>query len=147
MLEGMKAGDGWRVPPNPCPPDASEVDLKWILPRRLTQSVKCAETPLRLRNGELILPRSFVYCTRLAPGDPFRQFAERARHEPGWRYYEIDASHSPHVTAPETLRQKYRAHAPPLGRRRRNRQAVLFLVETDFITGDCIRVDGGRHLY
>jgi pimeloyl-ACP methyl ester carboxylesterase len=103
MLEGMKAGDGWRIPPNPCPPDTSEADLKWILPRRLPQSVKCAETPLRLRNGELVLPRSFVYCTRVAPGDPFRQFAERARHEPGWRYYEIDASHSPHVTASEAL--------------------------------------------
>jgi hypothetical protein len=71
--------------------------------RRLPESLKCAETPLRLRSGELVLPRSFVYCTRVAPGDPFRLFAERARHEPGWRYYEIDASHSPHVTAPEAL--------------------------------------------
>lgn len=26
-------------------------------------------------------------------------------------------------------------------------KAALFLVETDFITGECIRVDGGRHLY
>jgi NAD(P)-dependent dehydrogenase (short-subunit alcohol dehydrogenase family) len=26
-------------------------------------------------------------------------------------------------------------------------KAVLFLIETDFITGECIRVDGGRHLY
>jgi NAD(P)-dependent dehydrogenase (short-subunit alcohol dehydrogenase family) len=26
-------------------------------------------------------------------------------------------------------------------------KAVLFLVESDFITGECIRVDGGRHLY
>ena len=25
-------------------------------------------------------------------------------------------------------------------------KAVLFLVDTDFITGECIRVDGGRHL-
>jgi hypothetical protein len=23
--------------------------------------------------------------------------------DPGWRYYEIDASHSPNVTAPEAL--------------------------------------------
>jgi hypothetical protein len=66
-------------------------------------SVKCAETPLRLQNGELVLPRSFVYCTRIMPGDPFRQFGERAKREPGWRYYEIDASHSPQVTAPEAL--------------------------------------------
>ena len=26
-------------------------------------------------------------------------------------------------------------------------KTVLFLVETNFITGECIRVDGGRHLY
>ncbi len=26
-------------------------------------------------------------------------------------------------------------------------KAVIFLVETEFITGECIRVDGGRHLY
>jgi NAD(P)-dependent dehydrogenase (short-subunit alcohol dehydrogenase family) len=26
-------------------------------------------------------------------------------------------------------------------------KTVLFLIETDFITGECIRVDGGRHLY
>jgi len=25
-------------------------------------------------------------------------------------------------------------------------RAVLFLVETDFVTGECLRVDGGRHL-
>jgi len=26
-------------------------------------------------------------------------------------------------------------------------RTVLFLIETDFITGECIRVDGGRHLF
>jgi NAD(P)-dependent dehydrogenase (short-subunit alcohol dehydrogenase family) len=26
-------------------------------------------------------------------------------------------------------------------------KTVLFLIETDFVTGECIRVDGGRHLY
>ncbi len=26
-------------------------------------------------------------------------------------------------------------------------KAVLFLCDTDFVTGECIRVDGGRHLY
>ncbi|MGH7986334.1 MAG: SDR family NAD(P)-dependent oxidoreductase [Candidatus Acidiferrales bacterium] len=26
-------------------------------------------------------------------------------------------------------------------------KAVLFLIETDFVTGECIRVDGGRHLH
>jgi NAD(P)-dependent dehydrogenase (short-subunit alcohol dehydrogenase family) len=26
-------------------------------------------------------------------------------------------------------------------------KTVLFLVDSDFITGECLRVDGGRHLY
>jgi NAD(P)-dependent dehydrogenase (short-subunit alcohol dehydrogenase family) len=40
--------------------------------------------------------------------------------------------------------------ATPLGRwggAEEIAKAVLFLVETDFVTGECIRVDGGRHLY
>jgi hypothetical protein len=58
---------------------------------------------LRLHGGELTLPRSYVYALRATPADTFRPFAERAKSEPGWRYHEIDASHSPHVTAPDTL--------------------------------------------
>lgn len=40
--------------------------------------------------------------------------------------------------------------ATPLGRwggAQEIAKAVLFLIETDFVTGECIRVDGGRHLY
>lgn len=103
MLESVKAGDGWRLPPNPLPPDTLEADLKWIAERRLPQSVKCFEMPLRLRHGDLTLPRSYVYCTRVAPVDFFGPFAERAKTERGWRYNEIDASHAPFITAPETL--------------------------------------------
>jgi hypothetical protein len=33
----------------------------------------------------------------------FRQFADRARSEPGWSYHEIDASHNPHITCPDVL--------------------------------------------
>ena len=33
----------------------------------------------------------------------FRQFASRARSEPGWTCHEIDASHNPHITCPELL--------------------------------------------
>jgi hypothetical protein len=58
---------------------------------------------LRLTGGELTLPRSYIYCQRATQADTFRPFANRAKSEPGWRYHEIDASHSPHVTAPEAL--------------------------------------------
>src|SRR5438309_2147789 len=81
MQEGVKAGDGWRVPPNPTPPDTSEADVKWIAARRLPQSIKCFEMALRLRDADDGLPRSYIYCTRAAPGDVFRPFAERAKSE------------------------------------------------------------------
>ena len=59
--------------------------------------------PLHLSGGEITVPRSYIYCLRATPADTFRPFANRATREAGWHYFEIDASHSPHVTAPEVL--------------------------------------------
>jgi pimeloyl-ACP methyl ester carboxylesterase len=103
MLQLAKSGDGWRVPPNPTPPDTPPADLEWLTERRVDMPIKCFETKLRLRGGLLTLPRSYIYATRVSPVDAFSRFAARARSQPDWRFYEIDASHSPHVTAPETL--------------------------------------------
>jgi pimeloyl-ACP methyl ester carboxylesterase len=103
MRDLAKAGDGWRVPPNPTPPDTPQADLEWLTARRVNMPIKCFETKLKLQNGEPALPRSYIYCTRIAPADTFGQFAKRAKSEPGWRYFEIDASHSPNVTAPDAL--------------------------------------------
>ena len=50
-----------------------------------------------------MLPRNYIYCTRIAPDDTFGQFARRFRSDPAWKFFEIDASHSPNVTAPEAL--------------------------------------------
>jgi pimeloyl-ACP methyl ester carboxylesterase len=103
MRDLAKSGDGWRVPPNPTPPDTPPSDLEWLTARRVDMPIKCFEMKLRLQNGELNVPRRYIYCTRAAPADTFGQFAKRARSEPGWRYFEIDASHSPNVTAPDAL--------------------------------------------
>lgn len=104
MREAAKTtGEGWRVPPNPVPSDTSEADLAWLMPRRVMQPLRAFEEPLRLTGPEGGVPRTYIYCTRIAPGDVFGPFAERARREAGWEYLEIDASHSPNVTAPETL--------------------------------------------
>ena len=103
MREAATSGDGWRVPPNPTPPDTTAADLEWLTPRRADMPIKCFETKLRLHNGEPAMPRSYIYATRTTPADTFGQFARRAKSEPGWRYFEIDASHSPGVTAPEAL--------------------------------------------
>ena len=96
------AGDGWRVAPNPTPEDTLPGDRAWISGKRLPHPVKCMEQPLTLRHGPLTVPRAFIQAMRNRNG-PFGQFATRAREEAGWRVYEIDASHSPNVTAPEAL--------------------------------------------
>ena len=103
MQELASSGDGWRVPPNPTPPDTAQADLDWLTERRVDMPIKCFEIKLKLHGGELTLPRSYIFASRITPADTFRRFAKRAKSEPGWRYFEIDASHSPHVTAPEAL--------------------------------------------
>jgi hypothetical protein len=97
-----KDGDGWRLPINPMPPDTSPEDVAWAKPRRRPQPIKTFEQPLRLADTSPP-PRSYIYCRRARPDDVFRQFVERARQEPGWRCFELDASHNPHITAPQAL--------------------------------------------
>ena len=96
-------GEDWLVPPNPPAPDTSAADLAWITPRRRPQPVKTFTQALQLRNPGSKLPRSYIYCTRKTPDDVFLQFSKRFKSDPHWRYCEIDASHSPNVTAPEAL--------------------------------------------
>ncbi|HXS39106.1 MAG TPA: alpha/beta hydrolase [Stellaceae bacterium] len=96
------AGDGWRIAPNQTPEDTSAEDQAWIANKRLPHPLKCMDTRLKLRNGPLTLPRSYIVATRNRHG-PFGQFAALARTTPGWTCDEIDASHSPNVTAPGPL--------------------------------------------
>jgi pimeloyl-ACP methyl ester carboxylesterase len=99
------AADGWRVRPWAMPPDTPDADLAWAVPRRMPQPIGTLLEPVRLARGEPAMPRSYIYCQRADPSDGFRRFFERARTEPGWSAYEIDASHNPHITTPETVAQ------------------------------------------
>ena len=90
------------IPPVPMPPDTSPEDRAWCDLLRLPQPAKTFEQKLNLQNGVLTLPRHYIYCTRNAPDDRFRQFYERAKRE-GWGADEIDSSHNPHITCPEVL--------------------------------------------
>ena len=96
-------GEGWKVPPQQPPPDTSAEDFAWIGPRRFPQPLATFTTPLQLQHGEYAGPRTYIFCTRVGPADSFRQFSQRAQHETGWRYLELDASHNPHITMPEHL--------------------------------------------
>lgn len=102
MRESVRGGDGWRVAPNPTSSDTSPEDLAWVSRHRLPQSVKCFEQPLGLQGG-LNVPRSYIQCMRYAEQGPFGQFAKQAKADNSWRCYEIDASHSPNITAPDLL--------------------------------------------
>ncbi|HMJ43606.1 MAG TPA: alpha/beta fold hydrolase [Pseudolabrys sp.] len=103
MQELAKSGDGWRVPPNPTPPDTPPADVEWLTERRVHMPIKCFEMKLKMHGGALTLPRSYIYATRITPADTFGPFAVGAKADPAWRYHEIDASHSPNVTAPDAL--------------------------------------------
>jgi pimeloyl-ACP methyl ester carboxylesterase len=102
MQAAAKNGDGWRVPPNPTSPDTPAEDLAWLHERRVNMPLACFEQKLKL-SAPLTLPRSYIYATRITPADTFGQFAKMAKSDSAWRYFEIDASHSPNVTAPEAL--------------------------------------------
>ena len=86
-----------------CPPDTCEEDVAWVTPRRVMQPLSTLEQPVHLTGAGERLPKAYIYCTRPRPGDVFRQFAQRARTETGWCYFEIDASHNLHITASESL--------------------------------------------
>jgi len=103
-MEGLIAsqGDGWCIPPNPMPPDTSAEDAAFAAPRRLPQPAECFRQPLRMTGGPLSLPIDYIYCTIPGPGDGFRQFYDKAG-DHGWGRHQIEASHNPHITAPDAL--------------------------------------------
>ncbi|HTE36145.1 MAG TPA: alpha/beta hydrolase [Reyranella sp.] len=98
----QKDGDGWKLPLNPMPPDTAPEDAAWAVPRRRPQPIKTFEQKITLQSP-YAPPRHYIYAKKNGPGDVFRQFGDRARSEAGWNYYEIDASHSPHITCPGAL--------------------------------------------
>ena len=99
--QAKETGDGWRLATGPMPPDTSPEDNAWATPRRKPQPIKTFDTKLKL-SAEPSALRTYIYAKRARPADEFRQFLERAKRE-GWKTYEIDASHNPHITCPDVL--------------------------------------------
>jgi pimeloyl-ACP methyl ester carboxylesterase len=95
------SADGF-IPPVDMPPDTSPEDRAWCAPLRRPQPARTFEQKLKLQNGALTLPRHYIYCARHAPDDRFHRFYERAMRE-NWGVTEIDSSHNPHITCPESL--------------------------------------------
>lgn len=96
-------GDGFRLP---CPPleyfgVSAEVDVRWAAPRVSPQPLATFTQPARLTHLVQALPRTYIAC--LQHTGPFKQFAQRAQSEPGWRYHGLDAVHDVMITAPRDL--------------------------------------------
>ena len=102
-MTDLTSSGAWRVAPHPIAADTPQADIAWLTERRVPMPIKCFEAKLKLQNGALTLPRSYIYATRITPADTFGQFAKMTKNDPAWRYHEIDASHSPNVTAPDAL--------------------------------------------
>ena len=100
------AEDGWRLPYRPMPPDTSQADLDWAMPRRMSHPVECFTQPLNLTGAGAHLPRHYIYALKTDDRDSFGRFHAMARTTPGWTAHEIDASHNPHITTPEALAER-----------------------------------------
>jgi pimeloyl-ACP methyl ester carboxylesterase len=98
-----ETGEGWKVPPNPLPPDTPAEERAWLEKRRKPQALRTHSEPIRLNAAAPVARRSYIYCKRIGAFDTFAPFSARARADTAWRYYEMDASHGPHITAPEEL--------------------------------------------
>lgn len=90
-----------RVPPRPSPPDTSPADLEWITQRRMAQPANTFMTPADFEAANLP-PRAYIRCLKLQQGDPLKSSADKAK-AAGWPYRELNSSHNPHVTMPDTL--------------------------------------------
>jgi pimeloyl-ACP methyl ester carboxylesterase len=102
MRAGAQASEsGYGIPANPMPSDTSPEDQAWATPRRRPQPLQTFATKLAL-SAEPSMPRSYIYAKRAGIGNTFGQFFARAKRE-GWRTFEIDASHNPHITNPQGL--------------------------------------------
>ena len=85
------------------PPDTAPEDPAWASPAPPAAADQDLRTEDHARSAPARPPRHYIYAKKNAPGDVFRQFGDRAKSEPGWKYYEIDASHNPHITCPDVL--------------------------------------------
>jgi len=102
MRAGAQASEsGYGIPANPMPSDTSPEDQAWATPRRRPQPLQTFATKLAL-SAEPSAPRYYIYAKRAGIGDTFGRFYARAKRE-GWRTFEVDASHNPHITNPQGL--------------------------------------------
>ncbi len=104
LARARAEGEGWRLPAQQEQQPfgvTDPADADWLRGKLSAHPVKTFEQPIQLTNSlASAIPRTFINCT--ATGW-FTSFAERARWESGWRYYELHTGHDAMVTAPQEL--------------------------------------------
>jgi pimeloyl-ACP methyl ester carboxylesterase len=96
-------GQGWLIPP-PLPEPLWTQRVRWAMLRMVSQPLATFAQPLRLSNpaGPKV-PRAYVLCAQGKEDQTLPGYVQRARSDPGWRFVELAAGHSAHVTAPREL--------------------------------------------
>ena len=81
LLDSVKTGDGWRVTPNPIPPDTSSEDAEWITKFRMPQSAGVSSSRFVCKPRSVCLAHIFI-----ARGMPTKSplLSSRARPITGW---------------------------------------------------------------
>jgi pimeloyl-ACP methyl ester carboxylesterase len=97
--------DEWRVPP--LPPQAQgmtdPVEISWVGDRRVAQPLGTFTERISVK-GDYRGPRRYILCSGYSPST-FRQFGERLRNDPAWRYDELPTHHYPQVSLPRETAQ------------------------------------------
>ena len=88
--------------PDPLPPGLPPA-VVWAVSRMVPHPLATMTQPLHLEHGETDLPRTFVLCTEGKEDEVEPPYVARVRADPSWRLVELAATHTAHVTAPETL--------------------------------------------
>jgi len=112
-LLAEQEGGGWLLPRfAPAPweqfvPTAWQVtdqaDLQWMLPRLRPTPLGHFTEAVQLRHPDGPQPRrTYVRCQRW-PNASFDRHAAHARSAPDWDYYQLDSSHLPQITDPDSL--------------------------------------------
>lgn len=96
------AVEGWLVPPRPSAHDTAPEDLAWGASRRRHHPARCFSQRLQIANPPFPR-RHYIWCHKKEGHDNFAQFAARFRPDAAWRCHDLDASHSPNITAPDAL--------------------------------------------
>lgn len=96
-------GEGWYIPPGSVEGYGvtDPVDIAWTGPKLVPQPIETFRQPVRLQSAS---PPStactYILCNQF---EGFSAFAERVKHQPGWRCRDLPTGHNAMITMPREL--------------------------------------------